>query len=263
MSTLILGNCIEVMAGIATESVDLVLTSPPYDGLRQYNGYVFDFEAVAQGLQRILKPGGVIVWVVNDETVDGSESGTSFRQALFFKEIGLRLHDTMIYAKRNPIPRNHRRYEQAFEFMFVFSKGAPATVNLLKEKSIEYGRVNTGTMRHAGADLEAKHGTKKPVLEYKTKSNIWTYNVGIPHSTDDKEAYKHPAIFPEALASDHIMTWTNEGDLVFDPFTGSGTTGKIAVQLRRRFIGAELSAEYHEIAMTRIKRGHEQPGLLL
>lgn len=243
-------DCLDTLEFMLDNSVDLTVTSPPYDNLRTYNGYCFRFEEVAQELYRVTKPGGVVVWVVGDATVQGSETGTSFRQALYFKECGFNLHDTMIYAKQNPIPQNHNRYEQQFEFMFVLSKGKPKTFNPIKVPTINGGKVIDWGKRRAVAETAARRGSdeSKPIVTNpeKNRFNIWTYPVG------GNGSFKHPAPFPESLARDHVLSWSNTGDLVFDPFVGSGTTGKVARELGRRFIGADISKEYAEMARRRI-----------
>ena len=247
---LIQGDCLEVMKTLPDNSVDLTVTSPPYDNLRTYNGYVFNFEGIAKQLYRVTKEGGVVVWVVGDATINGSETGTSFKQALYFKEIGFNLHDTMIYRKSNRQPLNHPRYEQEFEYMFIFSKGKVKTVNLITTKCLNAGKINRGTARNGGSDtLQKKHGSGKPCKDLKPLGNIWSYAVG----TEKDNKGIHPAIFPEQLAHDHIISWSNEGDTVLDPMMGSGTTGKMAKILNRHFIGIELSKEYFDIATRRIE----------
>ena len=237
------------MAKMPDNFIDLTVTSPPYDGLRLYNGYCFDFAKVAQELYRITKEGGVVVWVVSDATNNGSESLASFYQAMFFKDIGFRVHDTMIYAKENPIPLTHNRYEQCFEYMFVFSKGRPKTFNPLMEKCITSGsynhRRNTGRVAEAAT---RNRDEKTFVKSEKQRINIWYYQVG--HNED---SVAHPAPFPEKLAADHIYSWSNEGDLVYDPFMGSGTTAKMAHLQKRNWIGSEISAEYCKLAEKRIE----------
>jgi len=244
------------MRQMDAESVDLVVTSPPYDGLRFYGGHGWDFCNVAKELVRLLKPGGVIVWVVADATVDGSETGSSMEQALYFKKIGLRLHDTMIYRKTNKPPLNHPRYEQEWEYAFVLSKGKPKTVNLLQESCILAGKINNGTARNGGGDdLVKKHGAGKPYKETKPRGNVWSYAVGTEQDSDGT----HPAIFPESLARDHIASWSNPGDVVLDPFAGSGTTIKAAKELNRQAIGIEINPDYVQI----IKRRLQQDALAL
>ncbi len=232
-------NCLDTMARMPDEFIDLTVTSPPYDGLRTYNGYSFDFESIAKELYRVTSKGGVVVWIVGDSTIKGSESGTSFRQALFFKEIGFNLHDTMIYAKKNFIPLTHNRYEQSFEYMFVFSKGKTKTFNGIKEISKtagdEYNYSKKGSNINEGGYRRRNEIVKTG--ETKLHTNIFYYSTGSSRSG-------RPAPFPEKLANDHVETWSNEGDLVYDPFMGSGTTALITKKLRRNYIGSESSAEY-------------------
>jgi DNA modification methylase len=255
MIKLLQGDCRKYLfdGTIEPESIDLTVTSPPYDNLRTYNnssswGWA-EFSAVAAGLWRATKPGGVVVWIVGDATIKGSESGTSFEQALFFKKIGFNLHDTMIYEKLNKQPLNHQRYEQAFEYCFIFSKGKPEVANLIQQRCIHAGKKNTGTARNSGSDmLSKKHGYGKPYKDEKTLGNIWSYVVG----NEKGVRGMHPAIFPEKLAHDHIISWSNEGDTVFDPFLGSGTTAKMAKLLNRKFIGIEIDETYFNIAKERV-----------
>lgn len=245
------GDCLEVMKDLSSDSVDLTVTSPPYDNLRTYNGYNFNFEGIAQQLFRVTKPGGVVVWVVGDATIKGSETGTSFKQALYFKEIGFNLHDTMIYAKKNPIPLTHNRYEQAFEYMFVLSRGKPTTTMLQKEQKLHKSAIPGNFYKKASDDKTTKHSNKQDTHN-KLRTNIWTYVVGHNY-------LQHPAVFPEQLAKDHILSWSNEGDTILDPMMGSGTTGKMAKLLKRNFIGIEISPEYFELAGTRINTTQEKP----
>lgn len=247
-----LGDCLERMKEIPNASIDLTVTSPPYDNLRTYNGYTFDFEGIAKELYRVTKQGGVVVWVVGDATIKGSETGTSFRQALYFKDVcGFNLHDTMIYLSDKP-PLTHNRYEQKFEYMFVLSKGKPKTFTPLMELCAYAGQSKKArTMRQDSDSLGSRCG-KGSVADEKIKGNVWFVPTGFMKSTLDKEAFKHPAIFPEVLARDHIISWSNEGDTVFDPFTGSGTTGKMALLNNRKFIGCEISGEYMQIIKQRL-----------
>lgn len=243
-------DCLDTLEFMLSDSVDLTVTSPPYDNLRTYNGYCFNFEEVARELYRVTKPGGVVVWNVNDATVDGSETGTSFRQALFFKDCGFNLHDTMIYQKANPggARGSNYAYWQSFEFMFVFSKGRPKTTNLLHDRpNADGGRTGKQGGRRA-KDGSVDEGRVITTEAFGRRTNIWKYATTVT----DKLAKGHPAPFPEALARDHIISWSNRGDLVFDPFTGSGTTGKVARELGRRFIGADISKDYVEMARRRI-----------
>lgn len=245
-------NCLDTMYKMPDGFIDLTVTSPPYDDLRNYNGYVFDFESVARELYRITKQGGVVVWVVGDATKYGSESGTSFRQALFFMNCGFNLHDTMIYHSEKP-PLTHNRYEQKFEYMFVFSKGKLSTFNGLREPSIFANQDKGASTRRQDSDALTRRRGTKAVKETKLRGNIWKYATGAGCSTLDSEAFQHPAIFPEQLANDHIVSWSNEGDLVYDPFSGSGTTWKMSLLNNRQFIGSEISDEYVKLSENRVK----------
>lgn len=234
--------------------VDLTITSPPYDDLRDYKGCDWNFETfkeVANELYRVTKLGGVVVWVVNDKTIKGSESLTSFKQALYFNEIGFNVHDTMIYAKNNPTPSKTNRYQPCFEYMFVFSKGKPATFNPILEDKIytEKRKEKWYNKDVAGRQIKAKVSQS----DKKLKHNIWYYSVGKNHSTKDDIAFKHPAIFPEQLAYDHIISWSNEGDLVMDIFAGSGTVRKMCKLTNRHYVGFELAKEYIEIENERMQ----------
>jgi DNA modification methylase len=250
-----LGDCAQIMKTMPSYSIDLTVTSPPYDNLRTYNGFVFDFEAIAKELYRLTKPGGVVVWVVGDATVNGSETGTSFKQALYFKEIGFNLHDTMIYRKVNYIPLTHKRYEQEFEYMFILSKGVPFIFNPIqkinKTAGIEY---KTGRPHiYDGHAMRNNRDEKYITAKTSQHGNVFEYIVG----TGD-DLLNHPAPFPEDLARDHILSWSNPDDIVFDPMTGSGTTGKMAVKYQRNFIGIEISQEYLAIAEKRIHDAQQQ-----
>jgi len=231
-------NCLDTMARMPDGFIDLTVTSPPYDDLRTYNGYSFDFENVAKELFRVTATNGVVVWIVGDATHKGSETGTSFKQALFFKKLGFKLHDTMIFEKNSPAypaRANGNRYTQIFEFMFIFARGGVPS-NLICDKPNKWAGFK---------DFSGK--LKNPVPEFSPRNNIWKY-------TTSFNGVKHPAPFPEALAKDHILSWSNEGQLVYDPFMGSGTTAKMAIETGRNFIGSEISAEYVAIANQRINK---------
>jgi DNA modification methylase len=255
--TLYCGECAEVMAReIPDGSIDLTVTSPPYDNLRTYKGFIFDFEAIAAQLWRVTKPGGVVVWVVGDATINGSETGTSFRQALHFMGLGFNLHDTMIYAANKP-PVTADRYEPEFEFMFVFSKGDLRVWNPLTEATLRPGHFIGSGLRYPNGEFNGRAG-KLRTGDQKVRGNIWTYYVGRDANEGTGD---HPAVFPEALARDHIASWSNPGDVVLDPMMGSGTTGKMAVRAGRRFIGIDIAAEYVELARERIGCTQLQPAL--
>jgi len=252
------GDCLRVLLDMPDESIDLTVTSPPYDNLRTYKGHRFNFEAVANELYRTTKQGGIVVWVVNDATAEGSESCTSFKHALFFKEIGFNLHDTMIFAKNNYIPLTHNRYEQQFEYMFILSKKKVKTFNPIKTRSKSFGQVRKFSYM-CGSSTEKTSGMRSGIdrqvilNEEKITPNIWFYNIGKNQSSKDNIAFNHPAIFPEKLAEDHIISWSNEGDTVFDPMAGSGTTLKMAERFKRKWIGIEISEEYCSIIKKRIR----------
>ena len=249
----ILGNCIDVMKELPTSCIDLTITSPPYDKLRDYSGYSFDFETTAKELYAITKQGGIVVWDVEDPVVNGSDSGPAFRQALYFKQIGFNLHDTMIYAKEGSALPDPTRYGQRFEYMFVLSKGKPKTFNpIVDVLNKRFGEVKSNCTVREKDGITYPRATRI-VPEFSRRSNIWSYLVAYMHTTKDKFAYKHPAMFPEALVKDHIISWSNEGDLVFDPFAGSGTTLKVAKALNRAYLGVEISKEYYDLIMERLK----------
>lgn len=229
-------NCLETMRRMPSNYIDLTVTSPPYDDLREYDGYSFEFDSIVEELFRITKETGTVVWVVGDQTRNGSESGTSFKQALRFMEIGFKLHDTMIYKKNSSTysaRQNSSRYTQIFEYMFIFTKDKP-TANLICDKRNKWA---------GHRDWSGK--MKNPVREYGARSNIWEYVTSF-------NGVEHPAPFPEKLAEDHILTWSNPGDLIYDPFMGSGTTAKMAALNARDYIGSEISERYCDIARNRV-----------
>ena len=264
-------DCLNTMANMPDNFIDLTVTSPPYDNLRTYkSGMVWNeniWKSIIRELYRVTKKGGVVVWIVGDATIKGSETGTSFKQALFAKECGFRLHDTMIYHKMTPFPPNVR-YWHEFEYMFIFSKDKPKTFNPIKqEKKISSIKRQKGNFfSHArnkdgilsGIDENAHKRMKKASENrYRIKSNIWMYEVG-GGKVGDKIAHKHPAIFPEKLANDHIISWSNENDLIYDPFMGSGTTAKMAILNNRNYIGSEISKEYCDVIKERLKLSHNK-----
>ena len=248
------GDCLEVMKNIPDNSIDLVVTSPPYDNLRSYNGNIeqwcFDkFKKIANELFRVTKDGGVVVWIVGDSTIKGSETGSSFKQALYFKECGFNIHDTMIWQKISPF-QHHNRYIPAFEYMFIFSKGKPKTANIIKDRKNKYANQKVhGTERQRNGKTKPLSNVQKSkvVKEYGSRLNIWDI------SNEKKNKTGHPAVFPEQLAHDHIITWSNENEIVLDPFMGSGTTGVACINTNRKFVGIEIDDTYFETAKKRIK----------
>jgi site-specific DNA-methyltransferase (adenine-specific) len=259
-------NCLDTMKRMPNNFIDLTVTSPPYDNLRDYNGYVFPFEDIAKELYRVTKDGGSVVWIVGDATINGSETGTSFKQALYFKEIGFNLHDTMIWHKNSPFPSNER-YNQSFEYMFIMTKNKIKTFNLMikqekrrssfvKEDSKSF---NTKLYRNKDNNLKnlTDNGIKRLIKSnynlFKVSENIWSIPTGYMVSNQDKISYNHPAIFPDILAENHLISWSNENDLIYDPFMGSGTIAKMCIANKRNWIGSEISEEYCKIIEQRIK----------
>jgi len=252
-------DCLAAMREMEDECIDLTVTSPPYDDIRDYNGYTFDWKATIAELFRITKQGGVVVWIVNDQTVDGSESGTSFRQALWAKECGFNLHDTMIWDKNGtPFPDSNR-YLPCFEYMFIFSKGSPKSTHFIEDRKNTYAGVKShGTWRQKDGSIKPNTSTAV-YADYGRRFNIWE----IPPVMSSIERTGHPAQFPLRLASDHIRTWSDEGDTVLDPFLGSGTTRIAAYDLNRQFIGYEISEEYFRLQEERFARHTAQTSLFI
>ncbi len=258
-------NCIEGMNAMNAESVDLCITSPPYDDLRTYNDsskWDFNvFQDVAQALTRVLKPGGVIMWNVGDSTINGSETGSSFRQALYFMEsCGLKLHDTMIYEKTGSAycsgPKSVR-YTQIFEYCFILSKGKPKTINLIQDKPNKWAGITSwgnAKTRKKDGDMHDPGRKSNPIREFGVRTNIWRIKNSGGFGQSSKESYKHPATMPEELAQDHIITWSNPGDLIIDPFMGSGTTAAMAIQTERNYIGFEIDDEYYKLCQSRLTK---------
>lgn len=250
LDTIICGDNCDVLGTLPRECIDLVVTSPPYDDLRTYGGHSWDFYGVAWQLKRVLKPGGVIVWVVADATKDGSETGTSMRQALHFQSLGLNLHDTMIYQVPGTGAKGSNLcYWQVWEYMFILSNGRPSSVNRLQDKkNKKAGTVSTSAAKqHAtGTRLHPIGGTV--IGEFGYRDNVWV----VPSGNNGDDATDHPAPFPEDLARDHILSWSSEGDIVLDPFSGSGTTAKMARELGRHYIGIEVNEAYVEISRKRL-----------
>ena len=256
--TLHCGDCVDLLPDY-TGQVDLVVTSPPYDDLRDYGGHAFDFERVADALVPTLKEGGVLVWVVDDATIDGGKTGTSFRQAIGFMERGLRLHDTLIYQKHGSIPRTwKRRHRKGHEYMFVFARGQPATVNIIIDVPAAQQRVTRGNLMRGRDGKLALRENVQVTPETLPRDTVWRYPTGIRiqgHADWERLLItQHPATFPLALASDHVRTWTDEGALVLDPMMGSGTVVRAAVDLHRRAVGIDIHQPYVDLARRRMQQ---------
>jgi site-specific DNA-methyltransferase (adenine-specific) len=273
LNKIICSDCVEFAKRIPDNSIDMVLTSPPYDNLRNYNRQnTFNFETFKQlslELYRVLKEGATIVWIVSDSTINGSETGTSFKQALYFKEIGFGLFDTMIYEKNGVSTPDMNRYYQTFEYMFVLVKPTggkedkenrktknciiPKTFNPLCDRKNKH---TSSWGRQSHRDINGNLIQSKERIfckEYGKRFNVWRYDTGMKCTTNDNIAYLHPALMPEKLAEDHILSWSNENDLVFDPFMGGGTTAKMCLKHNRNFLGCDIAEEYCNIARERVK----------
>lgn len=241
-------DCLETMPRMPDNFVDLVVTSPPYDNLRSYNGYTFKFEEIVGSIYRVIKPGGIVVWIVGDSIKEGNQSGNSFRQALYFKEIGFNLYDTIIYKNISGGNPHKNRYINCFQYMFIFSKNKPNNVNLLNDRPNKSAGRKTGKYSVREKDGSLTDKKSRFIKPFGIRYNIWEYATGNGVSQSNKLAYQHPAVFPEKLAEDHIISWSNVGDIVYDPMCGSGTTCRVAKRLGRNFIGSEISSEYCKIA---------------
>lgn len=252
----IVGECSAVMAErLPDGAIDLVVTSPPYDDLRVYEGYSFDFDAVARQILRVLRPGGACVWVVGDK-YNGSRSCTSFRQVVAFQDMGFHVHDVMIYQKRNTPFMRSNAYTPAYELMVVLSKGGPPkTFNPLVVATQRSGRETAVYAKGTDGDNSKRRGVT--LGTQKVRTNVWPYAVGLGGTTRDRWAFEHKAMFPEQLAGDHILSWSNPGELVLDPMCGSGTTLKMAKVYGRRWIGIEISAKYAKLARRRVKEARD------
>lgn len=251
------GDNVTIMRTLPDSCIDLVVTSPPYGNAREYGGYSWDFDAVREQITRIVKPGGICVWIVADTSNGHCESQSSFREAIAFVDGGMNLLDTMIYRKVGSVfPRHgHRTYPQEFEFMFVFCNGAPKTFNMIRDRrnrDEQIGKINFSTIRNPDGTMKQSHSNGRMIGEFSARGNVWEYLVGMGHSAEERYAHDHPAIFPEALARDHILSWSNPGDLILDPFAGSGTTLKMAKEHGRHFIGIEVNADYVKICEKRL-----------
>jgi DNA modification methylase len=257
---IICASALPFLEGLPDDCIDMGITSPPYDNLRTYKGYSFDFEAIARQLYRVLKPGGVLVWVVGDQTKDFCESLTSFKQVIYFVEgAGFKLHDTMIWDKASTFEPANVRYAQVFEYMFVLSKGKPNTFNPIMRPNANAGQIVYATSRKADGSVEAIHGNGELHKPESPLPNVWQINTGYMKTTTDKDAYDHPAMFPETLAERHVLTWSNPGDIVLDCFMGSGTTAKMARKNGRHYIGCDISPEYiNGIAIPRLNKPYTE-----
>lgn len=253
-------DCYKILKeNILNNSIDLVVTSPPYNDLRKYEGIIDTwneekFKSIVDELYRVLKNGGVVVWVVNDKVEKGSKTLTSFKQALYFQEVGFNVNDVMLWKKLNPMPVvKQPRYNPCFEYMFVFSKGKPKTFNPImrpcKNAELHY----TSTVKNMGGEngrRKIDYHVNNETIDY----NIWDIAVAKNKDTimiDGKEI-RHPAVFPYEIPYRHILSWSNENDTVLDPFMGSGTTGVACKNTNRNFIGIEMNTNYFKLAQHKL-----------
>lgn len=252
-------ECVDGMRALPPASIPLTITSPPYDQTFEYGGHLWDHEKfmlVARELWRVAMQGGVVSWVVRDQIADGDQSASSFRQALFFKGLGFRLHNTIIIEKQIIRGISRVRYGVAPEFAFVFSKGRPRTINLIEDKENKFGG------RHMRFSTRSRDGTKcktaKALIRpFGVRGNVWRYTTGSRVTAKEDYAYDHPALMPERLAHDLIVSWSRPGDLVLDPFGGAGTTAKMALLGHRRYLSMEAHRPYHDLAVRRMADAHE------
>jgi DNA modification methylase len=252
MNSIIHGDCVKVLAYLPPECIDLCVTSPPYDGLRAYRGYEFEVEKVAEQLYRALKPGGTVVWIVADQTIKGSKSGSCYKHALAFQDCGFRLHDEMVYEKIGIRYPDSVRYYPCFEKMFVFAKGRPKTVNQIRDReNVTAGQLQSWTKRERNGTL-IKCAKRKTTAPFGVRRNIWAYNTTPHHIAPDDLWRSHPAVFPLQLAEDHIISWTRPNDVVLDPMCGSGQTMLAALINNRQYLGIDCSEEYCRLARERL-----------
>jgi site-specific DNA-methyltransferase (adenine-specific) len=246
-------DCVAGMKKLPDGSISFTLTSPPYDGLRKYGGHTFDFEAVAKELYRITMSGGTVVWIVQDQVVNGGETGTSFEQVLYFKSIGFRLHSTMLMVINCGKLPHRTRYVPLHHYAFVLSKERPRYVNLIRDRhNLTKAKRREWYARRENGEVVSGRQSPRDTPPVSEGGNVWHYNVGYNQTTKDKDAFTHPALMPEEMAEDHIVSWSRPGDLVFDPFCGAGTTCKMALLNNRRYLGMEIHKPYQELAIRRV-----------
>lgn len=248
-------DCLDGMKLLGDGCIDITVTSPPYDNIRDYNGYVFDWKKTIEQIFRVTKQGGVVVWIVSDQTVNGSETGTSFKQALYAMECGFNLHDTMIWKKESCAFPDATRYYPNFEYMFVWSKGKPKAYHPIEDRINKCAGTKVhGTFREVDGELKRRSRAWKEVMckDKGVRFNVWEI------TTEKNNKTGHPAVFPINLAKDHIISWSNEGDMVLDPFLGSGTTRIAAWETNRQFIGYEIDSTYFEVQQKRFEDATKQ-----
>jgi site-specific DNA-methyltransferase (adenine-specific) len=255
------------MAGLDEDSIDLTVTSPPYDLLRLYDGFTFDLPGIVDQLYRVTRIGGAVAWIVCDASKNGAETGTSFAQVMEFQRQGWRLHDTMIYQKSGVSRPGNVRYHQAFEFMFVFSKGTKPKFRPLQDRANKTAGLkrNTKSMtkRDAAGNLTPRRVNHKTYITnpHGIRTNIWTYSTGPKQTAPDDLWQQHPAVMPLDLAADHILSWGDPGDTVLDPLAGSGQVPIAADILGREWIAIDCSPRYCYLIEQRLEWFRRRSGV--
>ena len=236
------------------ECIDFVITSPPYDALRDYNGYKLDLHGLGVELLRVLKDGGICVMVIQDSTRDFAKSLTSFRTIVdWCDNIGFRLFECNIYNRQGTEGAWwKKRFRVDHEYMPIFLKGKRPQYfdkENIKIPSKHGGKIMTG------ANIRTKNGQtgsrKVKINPTKCPGTVMTF--GNTCGGESKLKSKHPAVFPNMLAYDMIECFCPEDGTVLDPFNGSGTTTLAAKCLGRNYIGIDVSEEYNKIARERLE----------
>ena len=249
---IICGDSQEVLKTFPDGCIDLTITSPPYSDLRHYGNTLTKdnwnhnkFMGIADELYRVTQEGGVVVWIVNDKTEKGSKSLVSFRQAIYFQEIGFNVNDVMIWEKTNPCPVVRQpRYQDVFEYMFILSKGVPKTFNPIMVPCKCANQEYHSTTKNMGGE-NGRTYKEFVINKEKVSGNVWEVAIA-------QNKTKHPAVYPQQLVEKHILSWSDEGDLILDPFVGSGTTAIVAKRMNRKYIGIEINPEYVDICQERL-----------
>ncbi len=254
LNKIICGDCVEVLKSIPDNSIDLVVTSPPYDGIRKYNGFSFNLHSTGKELFRVLKDGGIIAMVIQDQTKNFGKSLTSFKTIIDWCEnVGFKLFETIIYKKHGAEGAWWtKRFRVDHEYIPIFLKGErPAYFNKepLKIPSKHGGKTMTGcaTRLTNGKTLKSKRVFINPM---KCRGTLWDYTTC---GDGTRLKHQHPATFPDKIPVDFIRCFCPKNGIVLDPFIGSGTTALAAIQLNRNYIGIDISKEYCELAKKRIR----------
>jgi site-specific DNA-methyltransferase (adenine-specific) len=252
-------DCVAGMQQLPDCCIPLTVTSPPYDDLRTYGGHTFDFEAVAGELWRITMNGGIVVWVVGEQVKKGTETGTAARQKLHFMDLGFRCSTMIMVTSRVRFPQRGR-YPSVFDYAFVLTKGRPRHFHAICDKKNKYvGEKFRWKLRERdGRIVKREHCHDKYVGVFGSRMNVWFYHVGYMKTTTDKDAYGHPALMPEKMAEDFIISFSRPGDLILDPFSGAGTTSKMAMLNGRRYLGMEICENYASDSRKRLEKARQE-----